>query len=462
MNWDEKLNAYIDRNQAELLRILSRLCAIASVATQRSAENAPYGPECRRVLDEALQICRDYGFITHDDDGYAGHARMGSQQACIGVMTHLDVVPAGQGWETDPFCLNVRDGKAFARGAVDNKGPAAATIFAMHALQACGVPLQRSVCAIFGCNEENGMDDLVHYFSHNPMPLWGFTPDAQYPVINCEKHIFHARMTRSVSDTGLLCQVQAGERFNVVPERAQAVLCCQPDQALCDAIQTYASENGVAVSVDGNCVTVFGRAAHARHPNLGINAAGHMVRLIDACALAGTGDAAQAFSYLARHAGLEWDGAGLGMRCRDEQSGDLTCNFGMLSLQQGRLEACFDMRCPVTIAPQTLQNNFSNAAQAGGFAAETVHFEEGIFVDADCELIQVLLDVYQRQTGREGSVLSIGGGTYARQMPNRAVAFGPCFEDQPDMCHQKDEYIRLEDLTVLCKMIAQALARLAG
>ena len=128
MNWDEKLNAYIDRNQAELLRILSRLCAIASVATQRSAENAPYGPECRRVLDEALQICRDYGFITHDDDGYAGHARMGSQQACIGVMTHLDVVPAGQGWETDPFCLNVRDGKAFARGAVDNKGPAAATI----------------------------------------------------------------------------------------------------------------------------------------------------------------------------------------------------------------------------------------------------------------------------------------------------------------------------------------------
>ena len=164
---NQKLNDYIEENREELLGILRRLCAVPSVAGEKTGENAPYGEGCRRVLDEALSIAEEYGFETHDDAGYAMHAQTGQGAELIGVMAHLDVVPAGDGWKSDPFCLDIRDGRAYARGAVDNKGPAAATLFAMHALDACGVKLSRRVRLIMGCNEENGMDDLSHYFANN-------------------------------------------------------------------------------------------------------------------------------------------------------------------------------------------------------------------------------------------------------------------------------------------------------
>jgi acetylornithine deacetylase len=41
---------------------------------------------------------------------------------------HLDTVPIGEGWQSDPLSLEVRDGKAFGRGACDIKGAAAALL----------------------------------------------------------------------------------------------------------------------------------------------------------------------------------------------------------------------------------------------------------------------------------------------------------------------------------------------
>ena len=458
---NQKLNDYIEENREELLGILRRLCAVPSVAGEKTGENAPYGEGCRRVLDEALSIAEEYGFETHDDAGYAMHAQTGQGAELIGVMAHLDVVPAGDGWKSDPFCLDIRDGRAYARGAVDNKGPAAATLFAMHALDACGVKLSRRVRLIMGCNEENGMDDLSHYFANNEMPLWGFTPDAQFPVINCEKHIFHARFKKKIDAMGKIAKIAAGERFNVVPEKAQANLSSPLDAREEAAVRDYAAKNGVRVDVTEDSITVYGVAAHASHPETGVNAAAHLVRLIDAARLA-CGDDASAIAYLAKHVGLECDGASLGMACRDEESGALTCNFGILTYENGELCAGFDMRCPVTQKPDDLRARMDRAAKDGGFSMEVAHFDDGILVDKDAELIRVLLDVYETETGRPGELLAIGGGTYARQMPNRAVAFGPCFPEQEDMCHQRDEYIAVDDLVTVCKIVAQALCRLAG
>ena len=312
-----------------------------------------------------------------------------------------------------------------------------------------------------GCNEENGMDDLSHYFANNEMPLWGFTPDAQFPVINCEKHIFHARFKKKIASMGKIAKIAAGERFNVVPEKAQANLSSPLDAREEAAVRDYAAKNGVRVDVTEDSITVYGVAAHASHPETGVNAAAHLVRLIDAARLA-CGDGASAIAYLAKHVGLECDGASLGMACRDEESGALTCNFGILTYENGELCAGFDMRCPVTQRPDDLRARMDRAAKDGGFSMEVAHFDDGILVDKDAELIRVLLDVYETETGRPGELLAIGGGTYARQMPNRAVAFGPCFPEQEDMCHQRDEYIAVDDLVTVCKIVAQALCRLAG
>lgn len=462
MEYSQIINAYIETHQDELLQMLGRFCAIPSVSGERTGEKAPYGSACREVLNEALRTCEAYGFETFDDDGYAGHAQIGDGEELIGVMAHLDVVPAGDGWTTDPFRMDIRDGKIYARGAVDNKGPAAATIFAMHVLKEIGVPLKRRIRVIMGCNEENGMDDLEHYFANQEMPLWGFTPDAEFPVINCEKHIFHARLTQPVGEMGDVVFLAAGERFNVVPEKAQAVLGRPWSAQETEYIYEYAKKNGIRIEMGERSITMFGVAAHASHPGLGINAAAHLLVLLEELQLTGEGQGARAIAYLKEKVGFETDGASLGMKCEDEESGPLTCNFGILRYDSQNLTACFDMRCPVTVAPETLKENMKNAAEAGGFEMHIDHFDEGILVSEDKELIQVLLKTYAQETGLDAYVVSIGGGTYARQMPNRAVAFGPCFPGDVDMCHQRDEYIGLDNLVTLCRIIAQALLQLAA
>lgn len=53
-------------------------------------------------------------------------ARLGQGRPSVLVALHFDVVPAGDGWQTDPFGPVVRDGVVYGRGAKDDKGPLAA------------------------------------------------------------------------------------------------------------------------------------------------------------------------------------------------------------------------------------------------------------------------------------------------------------------------------------------------
>ena len=120
------------------------------------------------------------------------------------------------------------------------------------------------------------------------------------------------------------------------------------------------------------------------------------------------------------------------MACRDEESGALTCNFGILTYENGELLRRVRHALPRDAeAGRSCRARMDRAAKDGGFSMEVAHFDDGILVDKDAELIRVLLDVYETETGRPGELLAIGGGpVYARQMPNRAVAFGPCFPNR--------------------------------
>ena len=48
--------------------------------------------------------------------------------------THIDVVPAGDGWSSDPFSLKESNGNLYGRGACDAKGPMTAMLEAMRLL----------------------------------------------------------------------------------------------------------------------------------------------------------------------------------------------------------------------------------------------------------------------------------------------------------------------------------------
>lgn len=52
----------------------------------------------------------------------------------IGILAHLDTVPAGEGWSCSPFAGTLADGQLYGRGVEDDKGPAIACVYAMRGL----------------------------------------------------------------------------------------------------------------------------------------------------------------------------------------------------------------------------------------------------------------------------------------------------------------------------------------
>nr|WP_162990765.1 Sapep family Mn(2+)-dependent dipeptidase [Maliibacterium massiliense] len=457
----ESLDQYIAQHRQQLVDLTCALCRIPSYKQAPAGPNAPYGAGPRQALDYVLAVCAQNGWRTFDAQGHAGHAQIGAGKECVAVLTHLDVVPAGDGWDTDPFGAVVRYGRIYGRGTGDDKGPAAAAIMALQALQATGLPFKRRVRLIFGCDEESGEGDLAHYFQQADMPDMGFTPDAGYPVYTSEKHIFHAVWHKDVDlAEGNVLGIEAGERFNVVPSLARAWFAAPITPAQRQLAEAYARLHHLSVAIEARAITVHGVQAHASRPQGGVNAAQHLLCLLAGAKLA-RGAAGEAIAYLASVLQTETDGKSMNMACSDEVSGALTCNVGRVSLDERGLEVWLDMRCPVQVARDDLIVRCRSAAHEGGFTLNVQNFAEGIYVDKDSELVRTLLEVYEQQTGQKGEALSTGGGTYARQMPNRAVAFGAAFPGEEDLAHQSNEYITIDNLVKNARIIAHALARLA-
>ena len=94
----EKAQAWVEAHKAEFVSEIQGMARIPSVSREDLAQpGAPFGPECRKMLDYALERGRCYGFDVQDYDGYAGAISMGDPENALGVVAHLDVVPVGGG-----------------------------------------------------------------------------------------------------------------------------------------------------------------------------------------------------------------------------------------------------------------------------------------------------------------------------------------------------------------------------
>ena len=94
---------------------LAALIAIPSVQGKEE-EGAPFGQEPKRALETFLSMAERMGFHTVNVDNVAGYAEMGSGDEMVACVCHLDVVPAGSGWNQDPWEL-IRDGDTISGAA---------------------------------------------------------------------------------------------------------------------------------------------------------------------------------------------------------------------------------------------------------------------------------------------------------------------------------------------------------
>ena len=109
---EQSVAEYVDEVWEDVVADIEQLVSYPSVAVAADAEpSAPFGRPVRDALDCALGIAQKLGYQTSDDEGYVGIADIpGRGDKQLATICHVDVVPAGPGWNTDPFAMERREG----------------------------------------------------------------------------------------------------------------------------------------------------------------------------------------------------------------------------------------------------------------------------------------------------------------------------------------------------------------
>lgn len=453
------LNEHVLAVQEDLLSCLQENLRIPSVEGEPE-EGAPYGAACRDSLNHVLKTAEALGFRTENVDGHLGWCEYGEGKEMIAVLGHLDVVPAGGGWSFDPWGGEIRDGRIFGRGAMDDKGPSIAALYALAALRDSGLPIRRRIRILFGCNEETGARDVQYYLAKGgEIPVMGFTPDAEYPVINGEKGIINVTYSRSYAQTGelKLLSIQGGTAANVTPAYAKAQLRCSPDLAQRIA-QLYAPSMKFSLRDYGVQVEAFGISAHGSTPWQGENAIGRLMLALDN--LPFEGELQQILHFLAEKLGMETTGTSAGIHLHDAVSGDLSLNWGTLNADEHKLSMVINYRYPVTKSYSDCAPALDALFARAGFEKTGETHKQKLYIPADSEPVKVLLKVYREHTGIDGKPLCIGGGTYAKCLPN-ILAFGPIFPGDAVREHKPDEFIEIPKLLKNAQIFASAMYEMA-
>lgn len=426
-------NGFLDASKEEMYAFLKEIIPFKSISHDGD-EGYPYGREVSDCLSCFLDKAESMGFSTGVMDGRCGWVEYGSGDEMEAVVCHLDVVPEGEGWTHEPFKADDCGGRIYGRGAIDDKGPAAASLYALKAVKDSGLKINKRIRLILGCSEELGADDMEYYVENGgEIPVCGFTPDGEYPLINGEKGII-IETYRCEIQSGVFKEISGGTASNIVPNHAKAVL-----------------GNGTVICADGISV-------HGSTPEKGLNAIGKLFLELKKLPLEGS--ARQAVDFIADKIGTEYNGASLGVAMEDSVSGALTFNLGVVRCDGSSIEVDVNYRYPVTKSMDMCVPVVNEAFESAGFTLVSSSRMESLYIPADDSLVVNLMDVYNSYTGQNEKPICIGGGTYAKSLPN-ILAFGPVFPGEEATEHQADEYIDKEHMLDMAKMTAMAMYRLA-
>lgn len=452
--FDEK----IEETKENLIDTLKELITYPSVSEESDNPDMPFGINCKNVLDCFLTIASEMGFRTKNVDNYCGYIEFGEGEELIGILGHLDVVPASEndGWTTPPFTPDIRDGKLYGRGSIDDKGPVVAALYAMKTIMDT-TKLSKRVRLFVGLNEEKGWKCINHYKEKEEWPTIGFSPDANFPGIYAEKGIMTVELSHPFSINGYsITDINyKNNALNVVPSYCSITL-----QSHLENESTLKEVENIKVSfLDNNTIKIesFGIASHASHPQLGDNAITRLVKyLIDNFefdsdylpTIFGSGFFSIESPELLSNSKIE------------DESGILTSNVARMDYDGTNLSFKTNLRVPVTYSLndifamyQKLSSRYPNISVGKEGIQEPLH------VDKDSDLVKTLVSIFNEKAGLNEKPIAIGGGTYARAFKN-CISYGANFPGDKDMCHQVDEYVYIDKLITSAKIYAEAIYQL--
>lgn len=439
----------IEKNKDEFIKRIQELVQIPSVLEEHPESLInPFGEEITKSLEYVLALGRDMGFKVKNIDNVAGHIEYGEGEEIIGILCHIDVVPADGDWKYPPFSATIEGDKIIGRGTTDDKGPTICSLFALKMIKDLGIKLNKRVRIIIGTDEETAWRGINKYLSVEKMPDVGFSPDADFPLIYGEKGILTFDLVSKNSD-GNLKSFYSGKRYNVVPDYASM----EYTKDLKDDFLKYLNDFGIRGKVDGKNYQLYGKSAHAMMPEAGINAA---ILLSKFMSKYSSNNLLRFTSEKLSDSRLK----DLGLGFTDSEMGDLTMNLGIFRIDEKEGRIGLNFRYPINFNSQKFVSDFRNQTQKYGIELEFKEDKAPHYVNKNSEFIKILHNAYIEYTHDDKTPLkTIGGGTYARAIKN-AVAFGVMFPGDEELAHQANEYISIDKAMLATAIIAKAIVDL--
>lgn len=449
----DSIDSFIEKNAEGIFRDIGRLVSINSVEGEKS-EGAPFGAEPKRALEKGLEIAAELGLDTRNCENYIGYASVGGDSdRYLATITHLDVVPAGDGWKADPFTMREREGYLLGRGVIDDKGPSVICLYMLKYLKEQGISLRYPVRALLGVNEETGMGDVTYYLDNYKAPLFCFSPDADFPLICGEKGIAHGMMTSSCAPENVI-DIRGGCAANAVPGSCEATV---------KAAELESTGDVTAERLpDGTWhLTAKGIGGHASIPQGTKNAIGVMIDYLLSNNIVSGAEAD--FFRFASLPHIAWDGSTLGIFASSEGFTNLTVVCGVIGIEDGHFFQTIDVRYVPSVTGEWV---FSTIQKAAGDIAQ-IRLDRNaapFYISPEAPEIRACMDAYNFVTGEGKQAITIGGGTYARDFPN-AAGFGPEHADRvyPDFCgsmHGAEEAVSKAELLEALKVYIIAVLNL--
>lgn len=452
----QEIDSFIEENREAILRDIGRLVAVPSTEGE-AFEGAPYGEGPKKALELGLSIAEELGLSAKNCENRIGYAELsGEKEDYIATITHLDVVPAGDGWKEDPFTMRIRDNYLIGRGVMDDKGPSVLCLYALKYLKDKKIPLRYTVRALLGANEETHMADVRYYLKNYKAPVFCFSPDADFPVCNGEKGLCEGKITSKITAETVV-SMNGGFAPNAIPACAEAVLKFEG--------KAPESTDSVAVSAENGLLhlSATGKGGHASLPEGTVNAIAVLINFILDNGLCS--EAEREFFTVLKKFHASTDGSSIGADADDGRFTPLTMIGGMIRIVDGHFVQTFDSRYPTNTSGEILVEKLRAAF---GSTAEIELFNDmkPFYIEPEKPEILACLNTYNEVTGEHAEFYTMGGGTYARHFPN-AVSFGPEHPERPAPAfagpvHGIDEAASIDFLLEALKIYIITLIKLQG
>lgn len=451
----------------DIVDSISKLVSYPSISVETDDKNMPFGKDCNDALVYFLELAHKLGFKTKNVDGYCGYAEFGDGSDLIGIIGHLDVVPANaDDWSYSPFSATIENNRIYGRGTIDDKGPVISSLYAMKTVMDYykdnNLKFNKRVRLIVGLNEETNWKCINYYKCHEELPTLGFSPDSDFPCIYAEKSVLSLSISDKLLSNDLISIIDIdcnNNAINVVPKFCTITLKFKKivDLSIIKSIVDKYDYNIEVCKIDDYKIQLssYGVSSHSAHPDLGINAITHLIIVLDEI-FKNYQIVFPLFDNFCKYIGDEYYGDKMDLNIEDE-SGKLTLNASQLYIKDNEIFIGINLRIPVTTIVDTVTNKFIES-----FCNNKITIISNIaplFVDKNDKLVKTLCDVFNASYNSHFEPIAIGGATYARAFSN-CVSFGMNFPGDKDMCHQVDEYIDIDKLILSTNIYANAIYKL--